>query len=493
MSLAVKTTKGIAWSAGSQVARQAVQFVITAILARLLTPADFGLVGMITVITGFLALFTELGFGSAVVQRKDLTDEHVSTAFWVNIWSALALMLVTMMLAPIIAAFYEDPSLTPLTLVLAFHFPLNAFGTMQWNLLHRELDFRRLAVIEIVSLVSAGTVAIGLALKGFGAWSLIAQSLTNAAVSSLLAWIMVPLPPLRRGFHREKFNELFQFGSHLVGYQVLNYFARNLDNLLIGKFLGADALGYYSLAYRLMLSPLFNVSRVLGRVLFPAFSQIQHDRAKVRDGYLRAVRFISLVTFPMMAGMFIVAPELIRVVYGSRWERAIFLVQVLAPVGALQSIGVTVGPICMSQGRSDVLFKWGLVSVPTICLAIIVGLRWDIEGVAVWYAGASLSLWYVSHTIANRLIGLRMRDFILALMPTALAATVMAVVLAAVRPSLQSPLGLNGWQFLTAQVIGGVVIYFVTLLLVRPEWIQEFFGLAKMLTERTPKLEQGEP
>jgi len=205
MSLAVKTTKGVLWSGSSQTAKQVLQFVITAILARLLSPADFGLIGMVTVITGFLNIFSELGLGAALIQRKELTDEHISTAFSASILSSLALMALTMMSAPALALFYKDASLVPITVVLALNFPLGALGVVHLNLLQRELDFRRVAVIENGALIASGIGAVWLAVNGFGVWSLVAQTLIGATVGSLLAWTLTHHRP-RWIFRRERFD-----------------------------------------------------------------------------------------------------------------------------------------------------------------------------------------------------------------------------------------------------------------------------------------------
>jgi PST family polysaccharide transporter len=335
-------------------------------------------------------------------------------------------------------------------------------------------------------LIGSGAVAVLLALKGFGVWSLVGQSLVSVALTVVLAGLACRWLP-KLAFSWPCFRELFGFSSHVLGFQVLNYFARNLDNLLIGKFLGATALGYYSLAYRLMLYPLQNVSWTLSRVLFPAFSQIQSDLVKVRQNYLRVIRYISLATFPMMAGMAVVAPELIRVLYGSQWERSIFLVQVLCVVGFLQSIGTTVGTIYLSQGRSDLMLKWNLFIVPIVCLAIIVGLRWDVEGVALCYTAVGLVFWYLSHSVANRLIHLSMSKFLQALVPTGAAAVAMAMLLALWRLAQERVVTLENWQSLVIQVTLGSILYFGILRLLRSEIFDEIAEIFR--GRRSPKHE----
>lgn len=493
MSLAARTTTGIFWSGGAQLVRQLLQIGITAVLARLLVPADFGLIGMVVVVTGFLGLFSELGLGPALVQKKDLRSDHLSTAVTVSLLSGCALMLVTMAAAPLIAGFYHDARVVSVTMALALAFPLNSLGVVPLNLLHRRMDFRRLALIEMLSVVAAGGVAVALAARGLGVWSLVGQTLVSALGSSLLGWLVVHQRPTL-SFHRAAFDDLFRFSAPVVGSNLLTYCARNFDNLLIGRFLGATALGYYALAYRLMLYPVQNISWVVGRVLFPAFSHLQQDKARVREGYLRSIRFLSLVTFPLMAGMAVMASELVGVIYGPQWDRAIGLVRILSLVGALQSIGTTIGPICLSQGRSDVLFRWNLLSVPVVCLAFAVGLRWDIEGVAVAYASASLALWYISHAMTNRLINLPMAEFLRALVPPALAATLMAGFVGVVKPAVVAP---GWWRTAEVLVLSGMVgalVYGLALALVGSGAIREALALARHLRHgRIPPLPADTP
>lgn len=480
MSLAARTTTGIFWAGGAQFLRQILHIGITAVLARLLAPADFGLIGMVVAVTGFLSLFGELGLGPALIQKKDLSDDHLWTAGTVSLLTGSALLFVTMAASPLIAGFYHDPRVGPVALALAFTFPLTGLGVVPLNLLQRRMDFRRLALIEILSVISAGGVAVGLALQGRGVWSLVGQTLTAAFTSSVLGWIVLRQRPTL-SFHRAAFDDLFRFSAPVVGSTLLTYCARNADNLLIGRFLGATALGYYGLAYRLMLYPVQNVSWVLSRVLFPAFSQLQQERERVRQGYLRAIRFISLITFPLMAGMAMVAPELVRVLYGPQWDRTVGLVRILSLVGALQSIGTTIGPICLSQGRSDVLFRWNLLSVPIVCLALALGLRWEIEGVALAYASASLALWYTSHAMTNRLINLPMSEFFRALAPTALAAAIMAGLVGLMKQVLVVPSRLTEAEALALCVVVGAVAYGLVLILAGPQILRDAVALARQL------------
>ena len=409
-SLTSRTMKGVGWSTTSQICRFVFQFIVSAILARLLLPRDFGLIGMVAIFSGIIGMFSEIGLGAAIIQRSDTTEEHLSSVFWLNVVSGLVLMLIMMGLAPGIAFFYSEKQLTSIAAVLGIPFFLSSFGIVQRTLFTKQLDFKKLTIVEIVSMVVSSAIAISLAFYGVGVWSLVAQSLSGCTISVVLLWCLSAWCPCLL-FKWDRIRELLGFSLNLLGFSFVNYFNRNVDNLLIGKFLGPSALGFYNQAYKLMLLPLSNISGSLGRVLFPAFSTIKNEHQKTREVYLRATRYISAVTFPIMLGLLVVAPEFILVVFGSKWKRSIFLLQVLCTVGIRQSIGATLGWIYLSQGRTDVLFKWGILSVSIIAASFFIGIRWDVEGAAIAYATAPLLIMFPAYYIPFRLINLPMGKF----------------------------------------------------------------------------------
>lgn len=458
MELVSQTLKGIGWSGVSQFVRLSLRFIISAVLARLLSPRDFGLVGMVAVFSGFISIFRELGLGAAVIQRKDITEEHLSSVFLLNIIAGLFLTLVMIGLAPGIAYFYKEKRLIPITMVLGTRFFISSFAIVQQTLLTKWFEFKKLAIIEISTMALAGGVAIILAFSGAGVWSLVLQSVIFSLLSVIFLWSWSSWRP-RLMFYWRRVKELFRFSFNLLGFRFVNYFCRNLDNLLIGKFLGAAALGYYDRAYNLMLLPLDNISSVLSRVMFPAFSAVQDDLGKVREMYLRATRYISVITFPMMLGLFVVAPEFIRVLFGPKWDRSIFLFQVLCLVGMVQSIATTVGWIYLSQGRTDILLRWGIFSTAIIASSFFIGVRWGVEGVAVAYATASFALSYPCFYIPFRLIKLKMRYFLHNFILTGSISFAMAIVVYGCRYYLKYILHSGDIMILLSCVGLGSIIY----------------------------------
>jgi PST family polysaccharide transporter len=486
--LLARAARGALWSWSGQLLRQLLQLGVTALLARWLAPDDFGRWAMIGVATALLSLFGEWGIGPALIQRRELTRAHLQAAFWGSLIVGLMLMVVLLLAAPLVAAAYADAALVPLAVALAGNFPLVALATVPIRLLERELRFGRLALAETVALVLGGIVALGLASRGWGVWSLVGQTLAASCATAVAAWCLVPTRVremgLPTGEARDAACELFRFGRSLVGINVLTFVARNADTALIGRVLGAHALGYYALAYRMMLLPLQNISWALGRALFPALAQLP-DPASVRRAYRRVVEGIATVAFPMMIGMAIVAPEAIRLLYGPKWERAVFAARVLCGVGALQAIGTTIGPLCLSQGRPDILLRWNLIFVPILIGSIALGLPWGIEGVAVTYAGASLAAWYFSHALANRTIALPMGDFLRALAPAAASTLVMALGVIAVRVHAIRPWASSALPALIAQVGLGIGLYAFTLGRLRPEAFGQLRDLLRLIGRRT--------
>ncbi len=477
-SLLERATRGALWSVGAQWFRQLVHIGLMAILARWLAPADFGRMAMIGVVTGLLSLLGEWGLGPAVIQRRELTQAHLRAAFWGSLLSGTLLMFVLGLGAPLVAAFYADAALIPLTLALAVNFPLVALATVPVHLLQRELQLGRLALVEIFSVVVAAGVAATLALRGAGAWSLVGQTLAASSATAVAAWALASVrgKDLWGGFPRTAFRELFRFGRSLVGINLLTHFSRNVDNALIGRFLGASELGYYTLSYRLMLFPVQNISWALARALFPALARVP-DLPQVRQAYVRVIRGLALLAFPLMIGMALAAPELIRLLYGPQWERAVFLARILCALGALQAIGTTVGPLCLSQGRPDVLLRWNLLFAPAVGGSIALGLRWGLEGVVLAYASTSAAAWYFSHALANRVIALPMRTFLGALVPATWGTGLMAVAVSLLRAYLpQHPLTALGLQ-----VGVGASVYALVLALFFEEVLSDIRVLARAL------------
>ncbi len=475
MSLKQKTIKGIKWSTFARGTQQLLQLVITAILARLLLPEDFGILSMAVVFTGLIAVFNDFGIGSAVIQKKDLTNDDLSSIFWFNLLIGFIATLITIIISPLVARFYNKHIMIPLLSIMSLGFILESLFMIQKSILTKRMDFKKIAMVEIVSIGMAGIVAITLAYKGYGVWSLVFQQLTAYTTMTILFWITLKwLPELK--FNMNSIKSIMGFSLNLMGFSTVNYFSRNVDYLLIGRFLGAEPLGYYTLAYRLMLYPLQNISSVITRVLFPAFSSIQDDDARFRNAYLRSTRFIAFITFPIMFGAFAVADELIIGLFGPKWAPAIFLFKILCFVGMMQSIGTTVGQIYLSKGRTDWIFRWSMVVATLMVLAIFIGLQWKVEGVAVAYALLVFILAYPNHAIPFKLIGLKVITFVKNLKAEFFTSLMMFIFVYA-SVNIQRFFLIEPRVILISNVLLGMIVYILVTKIFNKDALQEIQGM----------------
>ncbi len=482
-NLRERTVKGIWWVTVAQLLRLFLTFVVTAILARLLEPDDFGLVAMVVVFTNFAAILNDIGLPAALVQKKEITEEQKSSSFWFNLLEGLLITLILIAFSPLIARFYSKSQLMPIVMVLSSTFFISSFGMIQAGLLAKDMDFKKIALIETSSAFVAGAAAVAMAFTGFGVWSLVSQQVITSLVMAVMLFSLCEWKP-KPVCRWRPISKLFRFGINLTGFNVINYFSRNLDNLLVGKFLGSISLGFYSLAYRVFLLPLQTISGVVGRVMFPALSTVQGEKARVREVYIRATRLIALVTFPMAVGLLVVAPQFIRIFFGDKWSRTILLIQILALVGLIQSIGTTVGWIYQSQGRTDVMFRWGMFATSLTIAAFFIGLRWDVEGVAIAYAVVSFLLAYPAFYIAFRLIDLNVLGYFRRLGTIVISAAIMGIAAYMLRIFLERSLGLGDIVVFVLTVVMGIMVYMAAILLIDRSLLLDALEALKALRGR---------
>lgn len=473
-----RTLTGIGWTTGSRVLRRAFHFGITAVLAHLLTPTEFGLVAMVTVFTNFVGLFTEAGFRNALVQRPEVTEDHLSSVFWLNLAVGVALAALAVAAGPWVAGFYGEPVLAPLTALIGVNFLIGAFPVVHLARVQRAMDFRALGIVEIVATVLGGGLAIGMALAGFGVWSLAAQLVAYTFVHAGGLWIVGDWRPGLR-FVPEAVRDLLSYSANLLGFNVFNYWVRAADDLLVGKVVGSAGLGIYTRAYAAMLLPTGEIAGIVGQVMFPALSRIQDDVERVKAVYLQASRVIGLLTIPAMCGLFVVAGPFVLSVFGPGWEPVVPVLQVLCLVGVKQPVGSTVGWLYQSQGRTDLQFRWGLFSGVVTLTAFAVGVVWGVMGVAVAYTIRSYLLWYHSITIPGRLVGLSFGEFLANVAPVFALSLVMAAATWGVGGLL--PEGWGAWPTLGVQVASGVTIFWALVRLLRIRAYREFVSLAREL------------
>jgi O-antigen/teichoic acid export membrane protein len=386
-----KTIRGGLARLCSQGADFAVRLVSLMVLARLLGPKDFGLVGMVTAFTGVLILFRDFGLSAAAIQRATVTQEQVSTLFWINIAVGVGLALFTVAMAPIIAAFYHEPRLVGVTAVLASSFIVNGAGIQHGVLLQREMRFTTLAVISTISLVVSTCIGIGGAMTGYGYWALVVMTITTPTINTLGFWLTtrwIPGRPRRQVGIRS----MMHFGGTLTLNGLIVYIASNFEKILLGRFWGADALGIYGRAYQLINIPTANLNAAAGEVAFSALSRVQHDPSRLKSYFLKGYSVVLAMTMPMTVACALFADDMILVCLGPKWGAAAPIFRLLAPTILVFAIANPLSWLVTSLGMVKRALKMSLVIAPLLILAYVVGLPHGPKGVALAYSAIML-LW----------------------------------------------------------------------------------------------------
>jgi O-antigen/teichoic acid export membrane protein len=445
--------RGARWVAVSQATRLGVQVIGLLILSRLLRPSDFGLVAMASIVAYFANLLRDLGTGAALIQKQDLKDDTILAVFWLNCGIGVALAVLVALCSPLIAIAFKAPALVPLLIVLSLSFPIASAGIVHQSMLERASKFATVARIEIVSFLTALVVAVGSALAGAGAYSLILQTLAAAILGTVQLWMCSGWRPKLRWPYAE-LKGLLGFSSNLFAFGFVNYFARNADTMVIGRFLDAASLGAYSLAYRIMLFPLQNLTVVATRVLYPIFSRQQSAPREMAALYLRTLSVIAYITAPLMAGLFALREPFVSVVLGAKWADAIPVIAWLAPCGFIQSLVSTSGCVFMAKGRTDQMFRLGVAATVVQVTGFAIGIRWGVVGVAACYLVANALCALPVMYFALRLVGQTLGGFLAAIRLPVLLAIAMAAVVSGVRTLISDYLGSESLELATLILLG---------------------------------------
>ena len=420
--LGQRAARGGAVTLTSQSLKFGIGIAATMLLARLLTPQDYGLIGMVWVITGFVAIFKDLGLSLVTIQREEINGKQISTLFWINVGLGLAVLLLTVIISPAVSWFYREPRLTLITIGFAAGFLFNGLAVQHEALLRRQMRFTVLSVLEIGSLVAGIVVAIICAALGARYWALVANQLTQTLVYASGVWIVCDWRPSRPA-RAADVRSMLSFGGNLTGFHVINYFARNLDNLLIGKFWGSWQLGLYAKAYQLLLLPIDQINSPIAAVAIPALSRLNDSPERYRSAYLRMLEKITMVTMPGMMFMIMTSDWIVAIALGQQWSDASRIFAVLGIAGMVQPLANSTGWLFISQGRTRDMFRWGMIGSVIMIASILAGLRWGGFGVATSYSLTFISLvlplliWFV-----GRSGPVRSRDFYRASLPAACSA-----------------------------------------------------------------------
>ena len=481
-SMRKRVIGGAGWVGFSQVAMQITRVVVAIIVARLLTPEDYGLAALTLVFASLVLVFSDFAFGAALVQRKVLTEDDRCTAFWITVGCGALFTVLGVALSGPAAALYQEPETQALFAVLSLSFLITALGATQQALMLREMAFRRLEVLTVVGALAGAPVAIALAATGAGPWAIIGQQLAVAAVTTLLMWRASAWRPSLR-FSRRSMKELWGFSGWIVGHRLLYYLHTNADRFIIGRFIGAAALGVYAIAYNIMLQPAARIGGPLQRLLGPTFSRMQDEPERIAAAWARVVRMLAAISVPALAGLVVVAQEFVAVALGPKWADAATIIQVLAWVGIITALQSINADILMARARTKLLFTFSLCFVPVHITAFAIGAHWGVVGVAVGYAISSTLVEPWLTVLAARVLGVSPMVFVRAISGVFQATAVMVLVLVVARMAMIDA-GLPAGVRLFALIILGAVVFLPMCAWREPELRRD----ARVLLERVPRL-----
>jgi len=452
-SLKQKTISGLIWSFIDSIAGQGISFIVGIILARLLSPKEFGLIGMLTIFIAISQSFIDSGFRQALIRKQDCTQTDYSTVFYFNIAVGVAFYILLFAFANSISNFFHEPVLKELIKVLGLALIINSFTMIQSTLLTKRIDFKLQAKISIIASLISGIISIYMAYTGLGVWSLVALTLIKYATNSILLWYWNKWKPALL-FSKKSFKELFSFGSNLLVSGLIDTIYRNIYYVIIGKYFTAVELGYYTRAEQFKSLPSANLQSIIGRVSYPVLSTIQADAPRLKETYKKIIRSTMLVTFVLMLGMAAIAKPMILTLIGEKWEPCVIYLQMLCFVGMFYPLHALNLNMLNVQGRSDLFLRLEIIKKVLAVPVIVIAIFWGIKAMILGMIFLSLIAYYLNSYWSGRLIGYSFLEQIKDILPSfILAATMSTIVFIEGLLFSLTPLSLLIIQLITGAVL----------------------------------------
>ncbi|MDE1512176.1 lipopolysaccharide biosynthesis protein [Serratia nevei] len=457
------------WITLSQMGKVFTQLMSMFVLARLLPPSEFGLMAMALVVINFSLLIRDLGTSAAIIQHNELKDSTTNAIFGLNITMGTVIAIVIALFSPLIAAAFKEPRLTDVLLLLCISFPIASSGSTHLALLERNSKFMIVSLIELSAGILALIAAIILAYMGVGVYSLVFSNLLTAIISTSLLWMKSGWrPKITQIFNKKELKTIFSFSSNLTLFNFVNYFSRNADSMFIGRFMNANILGAYSLAYRIMLFPLQNLTFIASRSLFPIMSRQQDNVLEVKKLFLKSIDVISFIVFPLMVGLATLREPFFNIAFGPEWALSATIMLWLAPTGVVQSLTSSTGAVLMSKGRSGMLLMLGILGMLLMISAFIIGVQFDITTLTMLYFFANVVNFIPAMSITMRLLEGSLFEVLARLIGPAFCSGIMCAALYWLQHI--SPLGFainNIFSLIGASLFGGAVYLMSSLVFLR--------------------------
>src|SRR5690554_2375730 len=425
-TLQQKTITGFKWSFLDNIWKTGGQFVIGIILTRLLSPEDFGLIGMITIFIVIGQSLTNSGFGQALIQKKNADSIDFSTVYYFNIVASLLIYFILFISAPLIANFYNQPQLVLLIKVICLSFVIDALGRIHLVYFEKNLDFKSQSIVGIISVLVAGVVSITMAYTGFGVWALVAHTVIKSLVTTILFWWISKWRPML-AFSRTSLKTLFGFGSKILLAGLMNSIFQNIYYLIIGRVFSAQSLGYYTRAAQFKDMPVLTLTSVIQKVTFPVFSEIQDDNEKLVSGYTRAIRTLSAVVLPLMGFIIIASEPLIDIVLGEKWLPVVPYLNLMAAYGWMHIIYVMNHQIITVKGRSDYYLQIKIIDKILIIISILITYKFGIMALIYGQLAVTVLSYYIGNFYLRKVIDISLLYQFKNVFPFLMAAIVLVI------------------------------------------------------------------
>jgi O-antigen/teichoic acid export membrane protein len=457
--LARHTVKSTLWNYTSFAASKLLTFISTIILARLLVPADFGLLSMGLIAINYLDMLNELGVGPALIYHQGDLEKKSNVAFTMSVSINAALTIIAFLVAPLVAWFFREPRVTPIIQALSFTFILSSLGSIHSTRLKKNLDFRRVFIPEIGKTLFKGLVSILMALLGFGVWSLVVGQIAGILISNLLYWIVNPWRP-KICFDLKESRSLLNYGSQIILVDLLGMIHQNIDYLIIGRRMESTQLGYYTMAFRIPELIIINICHVVSKALFPAYSKIQNNLTALQTGFLKTLGYVSLLTIPIGIGLYVLSDEFIRVFFSDKWAESIPVMQLLCLYAVIYSLSFNAGDIYKALGKPWILNMLGVVKLTITVPVLWIAAGYSIYTVAAAQLATNILLTILKLVIIGEIIKVTAAQVIKTIFPPALGSVMMFIVVYFSKLQMNS---LNDIVRIVVIPIIGIAVYFSTL------------------------------
>lgn len=425
-----KFLNGAKWNTIKMLITTVIQFMTILIVGKFISPEEYGLYGMVNVFIGIANIFTDAGFSDVIIYKQENDDNIISSLYWTNIIIGIIIFIIIVLLSPLAAAYYKEKRLINLIILSGINFLILPFGQIFISLAKKDLKFRDIAIIDSISSILQIIFVLIFAINKFGILSLIYGGLFQSFFSSILYVIINKDIKIKFHIRYNEIKEFIKYGSYQLGSKLTNYLRGNVDYLLIGRFLGANALGIYTLAYQLIMFPIQKINPILTDTSYPIFIKFKNDNEKLNGNYYKLQKIISYLVFPIIAGIFVVIPEFIKIFYGAGWQQSIAVIRIYCITSVIISLGNPIGCILYPKGRFDIAFIWNILSAIFTFIFDLIGIKWGIRGVAVASTiYAIFIMWPVDFYIRKLVSNMKVKDYFINLKDPAFITFFMVIIL----------------------------------------------------------------